>query len=144
MALGCLFVGIGALGVVLPVLPTTPFLLVAAFFFVRSSPRLYHWLLRSPLFGPFLRDWQQHRGIRPRVRVTAAVVMFAAVAASIVWGDLSWPLLVLLLVLAAVGLGVVFRLPVIRDAPKVKVAVADAGDQPADGELDDEVRSKPD
>jgi uncharacterized membrane protein YbaN (DUF454 family) len=143
MTLGCVFVGLGALGAVLPVLPTTPFLLLASFFFVRSSPRLYAWLLRSPLFGPFLRDWHQHRGIRPRVKVSAVAVMLAAVAASIVWGNLSWPVLVLLLVLAAVGLGVVLRLPVIRDAPLAKVPSADSRDQPAHPALDEEIRPKP-
>jgi uncharacterized membrane protein YbaN (DUF454 family) len=142
MALGCFFVGLGAVGAVLPVLPTTPFLLVAAFFFLRSSPRLYYWLLRSPLFGPFLRDWHQHRGVRLRVKVSAVAVMLAAIVASVFWGNLSWPVLALLLVLAAVGLGVVLRLPVIRDAPLAKSAAADGRDQPADG-VDDEVRPRP-
>jgi len=117
VTLGCLFVGLGVLGAMLPVLPTTPFLLLASYFFVRSSPRLHGWLLRSPLLGPFLRDWHQHRGVRPRVKVVAVVVLLLAVTASIVWGDLSWPFLVLLLLLAAIGLSVVLWLPVIRDAP---------------------------
>jgi uncharacterized membrane protein YbaN (DUF454 family) len=134
VALGWVFVGIGALGTVLPVLPTTPFLLVATFFFARSSPRLCAWLLRSPLFGPFLRDWHQHRGVRLRAKVGAVTVMLAAVAASIVWGNLSWPVIVLLLALAASGVAVVLRLPVIRDAPLAKVTCG--GDEPANGSFD--------
>lgn len=117
MALGCLFVGLGVVGAILPVMPTTPFLLAASFFFARSSPRLNNWLLRSPLFGPFLRDWDQHRGVRPRVKVWAVTVMLTAVTASIVFGNLTWPIVVLLLLLAAVGLVVVLRLPVIREVP---------------------------
>jgi uncharacterized membrane protein YbaN (DUF454 family) len=120
VALGCIFVGLGALGAVLPVLPTTPFLLLASFFFVRSSPRLNHWLLRSPLFGPFLRDWHQHRGIRPVVKVTAVATVFVAVAASVVWGNLTSLGVALLLGFAAVGLIVVIRLPVIRDFPSAE------------------------
>jgi uncharacterized protein len=116
VAVGCVFVGLGALGAVLPVLPTTPFLLMASFFFLRSSPRLNERLLRSPLFGPFLRDWHRHRGVRPRVKVGAVAALLVAVGASIAWGNLSRPVLVLLLVVAAVGLAVVLRLPVIRDA----------------------------
>jgi uncharacterized membrane protein YbaN (DUF454 family) len=115
IVLGCLFVAIGAVGALLPVLPTTPFLLLAAFFFVRSSPRLYHWLLRSPFFGPFLKDWQRHRGVRTRVKVTAIAVMVAAVGASIIWGNLSAPALIALLVLAGIGMAVVISLPGIRD-----------------------------
>lgn len=125
-ALGWVFVGLGVLGAVLPVMPTTPFLLLASFFFVRSSPRLNNWLLRSPLFGRFLRDWNRHRGVRPRVKFNAAALMLIAVAVSITWGNLSWPVLSLLLVLVAVGLMVVLRLPVIRDAPLGEVVVADA------------------
>lgn len=150
VVLGCVFVGLGVVGAVLPVLPTTPFLLLAGFFFVRSSPRLNDRLLRSPLFGPFLRDWHQHRGVRPRVKVIAVAVMLAAVAASIVWGELSWPVLVLLLVLAAVGLAVVLRLPIIRDAPLAKVAAGGGRGQPgtwqmlaAHGGHEDEVCPKP-
>lgn len=121
VALGCIFVGLGALGAVLPVLPTTPFLLLASFFFIRSSPRLNDRLMRSPFFGPFLRDWHHHRGVRPRVKVTAVVMVLVAITASISFGNLSWPVLALLLVLGAVGITVVLRLPVIRDKPVEQV-----------------------
>ena len=144
LALGCAFVGLAAVGAVLPVLPTTPFLLLASFFLVRSSPRLHDGLLRSPLFGPVLRDWHQHRGVRPRVKVSAVAVMLAAVAASIAWGNLTGPAVLLLLVLAAVGLGVVLRLPVIRDAPAPGLAASRRGGQPAKGDLADEARARPD
>lgn len=123
VALGSIFVGLGVLGAFLPVMPTTPFLLVASFFFARSSPRLNRWLVRSPLFGPFLRDWQQHRGVRPHVKVLAITVMVTAVTASIVWGNLAWPFVVLVLLLAGVGLWVVLRLPVIRETPPATVEV---------------------
>lgn len=65
LIIGCLMVAIGAIGVFLPLLPTTPFLLVAAACFARSSPRLEAWLLAHPRFGPFLSAWRQ-RGAIPR------------------------------------------------------------------------------
>ena len=65
MIIGCLMVAIGAIGVVLPLLPTTPFLLVAAGCFARSSPRLEAWLLSHRRFGPLLTAWRQ-RGAIPR------------------------------------------------------------------------------
>ena len=118
ISLGCLFVVLAGLGAALPVLPTTPFLLVASACFVRSSPALNQRLLRSRLFGPLLRDWQQHRGVRLHVRVTAVTVLLGTVAASILFGELSLPLLILLILLALVGLVVVLRLPLVRDPPQ--------------------------
>jgi len=111
IGLGMFFVGLGALGAFLPLLPTTPFLLLASYFFVRSSPRLTRWLHRSRLFGPMLRDWQMKRAVSGRVKATAIVVLVASVAASIYLTQLTWPWLVAFLVLALIGLYVVLRLP---------------------------------
>ncbi len=115
IALGTLFVGLGALGAVLPILPTTPFLLLASFFYVRSSPALNARLLRSRVLGGFLRDWQQRGGVRPQVKVVALAVVALGVSVSMVWGNLPPALLIGLLALAAIGAVVVIRLPVIRD-----------------------------
>lgn len=65
LAAGLLFVAIGFIGIFLPVLPTTPFLILAAACFARSSRRLESWLLDHRRFGPLLRDWRQ-RGAIPR------------------------------------------------------------------------------
>lgn len=77
MALGWFFVGLGFLGVFLPLLPTTPFLLLASFFFSRSSKRFHDWLLRQPLFGPAIKDWQEHRMIRTRAKVQSIAMILA-------------------------------------------------------------------
>jgi hypothetical protein len=118
LALGLCFVGLAVLGVLLPVLPTTPFLLLASGCFLRSSPRLNAWLRRSRLFGPFLRDWEKHRAVRPRVKITAVGALVLAGGSSACFGQLSPPLLILLGVLILIGLVVVLRLPVIREEPE--------------------------
>jgi hypothetical protein len=115
IALGLIFVAIGVVGTALPVLPTTPFLLLASACFIRSSPRLNAWLLRSRLFGPFLRDWQQHHGVRLHVKITAVTVLTVAVGLSLWLGNLSWPWAAALIALALVGLIVVVRLRTIRN-----------------------------
>jgi uncharacterized membrane protein YbaN (DUF454 family) len=115
VVLGLFFVGLGVLGAFLPVLPTTPFVLLASACFIRSSPALNRWLLRSRLFGPFLRDWHRHRGVRLHVKIIAVSVLAAVVAGSLLLGDLSLWLQIVLIGLALVGLIVVLRLPLIRD-----------------------------
>lgn len=81
--LGWVCVAFGAVGVVLPVLPTTPFLLLAAACFDRSSPRFHRWLLSTKLFGPLIKNWQQERYIEKRAKAVALVVVAATFSLSI-------------------------------------------------------------
>lgn len=115
ISLAALFLALAVLGAFLPLVPTTPFLLLSSWFLVRSSPRLNERLLASPWCGPMLRDWQEHRGVRPRVKLTAVLTILAVVAASLASGRLSAVLAWLLVVLASIGLVVVLRLRVVRD-----------------------------
>jgi len=71
LALGIFFVGLGFVGAFLPVLPTTPFLIVAVACFARSSPRLEAWLLDHPTFGPTLRAWRDNGAIPWRAKMMA-------------------------------------------------------------------------
>jgi uncharacterized protein len=75
MILGWICVALGFIGVVLPVLPTTPFLILAAFAFGKSSPRLKQWLLDHPIFGDPIRDWETNGAIRPRYKILACTAM---------------------------------------------------------------------
>ena len=114
LTLGWCFVGLGLLGLPLPALPTTPFLLLASYFFVRSSPRLNDWLLRSQLFGPFLRDWQERRGVRRSVKFTAVAIIPVVILGSAYFGQLSLWLVIVLVALGLIGMVVVLRLPVVE------------------------------
>lgn len=77
-ALALLCVGIAMLGTVVPLLPTTPFLLIAVAAGSRGSPALGRWLESHPRFGPLLRDWRDHRAIRPRVKRLALALIAAS------------------------------------------------------------------
>ncbi len=76
--LGFLFVGLAFAGALLPLLPTTPFLLLAAACFARSSEKWHQWLLSNPTFGPLIRNWQDHRCISNASRAIAigSIIVF--------------------------------------------------------------------
>lgn len=105
---------LAVLGAMLPVLPTTPFLLLASFFFVRSSPRLHRRLLKSPVFGRLIRDWHTYRAVPRHVKSAALTMVVCSMFAGIAFGRLSVPLQVVLLVAGSTGFCVVLRLPVIE------------------------------
>ncbi len=77
---GGLCVLLAVLGVFLPLLPTTPFLILAAFCFSRSSERLHRWLLNQPTFGPMIHDWEQHGVIRRRTKCVSTALMLTLIS----------------------------------------------------------------
>ncbi|MEO0999273.1 MAG: YbaN family protein [Pseudomonadota bacterium] len=86
IGLGSLSVALGAVGMVLPLLPTEPFLLLAAFAFARSSPRLHDWLIAHPRFGQPILDWRARGAISVRVKWIATGTMAAALGMSLLVG----------------------------------------------------------
>ncbi|MDT8386840.1 MAG: YbaN family protein [Thiogranum sp.] len=76
LLLGWSFFGLGAVGVVLPVLPTTPFMLIALWAFARSSKRFHDWLYTHRVFGPPLDQWRTHRIIPVKAKIFTLVTMF--------------------------------------------------------------------
>lgn len=108
---GTLSLVLGLIGVVLPGLPTTPFILLSAACYAKASPRLHHWLTHHRLLGPMVRDWEQHRSLTRRTKTVAQVSMVLMVGLS-AWGLRERPVLVAVLLLAAaVGVWVVARIP---------------------------------
>ncbi|GGK57216.1 YbaN family protein [Amphritea balenae] len=77
---GIFFVLLGLIGVILPLVPTTPFLLVAAFCFSRSSEQLHQYLLNHPWFGHFIRDWEEHSVIPLKAKIIGTSMMLLMVS----------------------------------------------------------------
>ena len=84
LTLGLLCLALGLIGVVLPLLPTVPFMLLATFSFARSSERLHSWLVDHPRFGPAIQDWQNHGAISLRAKRMATGMIAAVYALSFV------------------------------------------------------------
>lgn len=84
--LGIICVILGMIGVVLPLLPTVPFMLLAAFCFARSSERLHNWLLTHPRFGPAIVDWQERGAINARVKRISTVAIAGVFLLSLIMG----------------------------------------------------------
>jgi uncharacterized membrane protein YbaN (DUF454 family) len=113
---GSVCVALGVVGLFLPLLPTTPFLLLAAACYARGSQRFYDWLLANRTFGPLIHEWRTHRSIPYRTKLSAIALMSATLGVSIVF--FVRPLWLKLL-LAAMGLALaiwMYRMPS-RDRP---------------------------
>jgi uncharacterized membrane protein YbaN (DUF454 family) len=108
---GSISLALGLIGVVLPGLPTTPFVLLAAACYAKASPRLHGWLLNHRFMGPMIRDWETHRSLTRRTKTVAQASMVLMVGLS-AWGFRTQPLvLAALLIAAVIGVVVVARIP---------------------------------
>lgn len=99
---GSVSLGLGTLGVVVPLLPTTPFLLLTAACYIKSSERLYKWLINHRLYGKFLRNYIEHKAIALNVKIgSIALLWITIITSSILFISVTW-LKVLLIVKAVI------------------------------------------
>jgi uncharacterized membrane protein YbaN (DUF454 family) len=87
---GWISLALGVLGIVLPLLPTTPFVLLSAFCFSKSSKRFHDWLLNHKVFGPLVKDWQRHGVIKIQAKILASVSMLLMVSLSLYFVSIPW------------------------------------------------------
>ena len=106
--------GLGLLGVFLPLLPTVPFMILAAFCFARGSERFHDWLVNHPRFGPAIQDWRAHGAISRRGKVFAVGGIAMAFGMSLLLGVKTSVLIIQAVVLCAVAVFILTR----PDGPK--------------------------
>ena len=101
---GVVSLALGVAGIFLPLLPTTPFLLLAAWLFVRSSPRLYAWLMNHPRLGESIRNFRENRAIPMRVKIVSVAMVWLTIGFCIVAvvGEWWWAQAALALTAAAI------------------------------------------
>jgi len=102
---GTLLVGVGILGIFVPVLPTTPFLLLAAACYARSSQRFYNWLLNNRWFGSYIRNYREGRGIPLKIKVWTLALLWITILCSAVFA-VQWFPVKLILILIAIGVSI--------------------------------------
>lgn len=120
IALAGLFFALGMIGIVLPGLPTTPFMLLTSYFLARSWPSMHRIFLGNKLFGPILRNWQQHRAVEPRVKLQAAFLVGLAMAWLLLFSSLPFMQLSVVLAFASFGLFTIYLLPTVTQTPSRK------------------------
>jgi len=115
IVLAGLFFILGVIGIVVPGLPTTPFLLLTSYYLTRSWPQMHRMLLAHRILGPVLRQWQQHRAVDPRIKRRAVALVVLVMGLLVCFSNLPTVLLATVMALASIGLFVIYRLPTVPD-----------------------------
>ena len=103
MVVGTFFLVLGLIGIIIPVLPTTPFLLVTAACYSRGSARFYHWLMNHRYMGPYLKAWRYERRIPRHAKIAAFVMIAISISFAVIY---VIPLTPVKILVAAVGITV--------------------------------------
>ena len=113
--MGSISLGLGFLGLFLPVLPTTPFLLLTAWLFAKSSPRLYHWLITNKYFGKYIRRYREGLGIPLKTKIVAVSSLWLTILSSAYFFVTATILKILLLVIASIVTYHILSRPTFRE-----------------------------
>lgn len=103
LVFGWISIVLGVIGAILPIMPTTPFLILAAFLFSKSSPKMHSWLTSLPYFGDAIIEWERHRVIKPQSKAMASWVLVSVMGSSLYFVDMP---MALKIALALVGVAV--------------------------------------
>lgn len=131
---GTLCMALGILGIILPLVPTTPFLLLAAYCYARSSERFYQWLLSNRFFGAYIRNYREGRGMPLREKILTLAVLWVTIGIAVLFAvPVWWGKLIMLGIAAGVTL-YLLQLKTYRPQTENKKPAPEPGDSP--GEYD--------
>jgi len=108
---GTLCTGLGIIGIFIPILPTTPFLLLAAACYMRSSERFYQWLINNRIFGAYVRNYIEGRGMPVRIKIFTILLLWLTIGLGITFGVQN---IVIRIVLIGIAIGVTVHIVLIR------------------------------
>jgi len=108
---GTLSTGLGIIGIFIPILPTTPFLLLAAACYMRSSERFYQWLINNRIFGAYVRNYIEGKGMPIRIKIFTILLLWLAIGLSVTFGVQN---IVIRIVLICIAIGVTAHVALIK------------------------------
>jgi uncharacterized membrane protein YbaN (DUF454 family) len=108
---GTLCTGLGIIGIFVPILPTTPFLLLAAACYMRSSERFYQWLINNRIFGAYVRNYIEGRGMPVRIKIFTILLLWLTIGLTIAFGVQNT---IVRIVLVCIAIGVTVHIVLIR------------------------------
>ena len=115
---GTFFVGVGIVGIFIPILPTTPFLLIAAALYARSSKKFYNWLINNKLLGRFVKNYREGKGISLKVKIITIALLWITIGCSAIFAiDVFWVRVVLVII----AIGVTIHIIRIKPRNKSKI-----------------------
>jgi uncharacterized membrane protein YbaN (DUF454 family) len=114
---GTFFLVVGAIGIFIPVLPTTPFLLLAAACYARGSHHMYHWLLNNRVFGIYIKNYLEGRGMPLKLKALTIFILWLGIGLTIAFGVQNWALRTALVL---IGAGVSIHIILISARPLLK------------------------
>ena len=108
ITLGTFFVGVGIAGIFIPVLPTTPFLLISAALYAKSSTRFYNWLINNRIFGQYIKNYREGKGIPLRLKIITITLLWVTIGCSAIFAvDILWVRIMLVIIAAGVTVHVI-------------------------------------
>ena len=110
---GTFFVGVGIVGIFVPILPATPFLLIAAALYARSSRRFYNWLINNRIFGQYIKNYREGKGIPLRLKLITIILLWITIGYSAIFAiDILWVRIVLVIIAVGVTIHIIRIKPV--------------------------------
>ena len=119
---GTFFIGVGIVGIFIPILPTTPFLLISAALYARSSKRFYNWLINNKIFGRYIKNYREGKGIPLKLKIITIAILWITIGFSAIFAiDIFW----LRIILVIIAIGVSVHIIRVRPIDKSKIGLSD-------------------
>ena len=110
---GTFFVGVGIVGIFMPILPTPPFFLISAALYARSSKRFYNWLINNKIFGRFIKNYREGKGIPLRLKLVTIILLWITIGCSAIFAiDILWVRIILVIIAVGVTIHIIRIKPV--------------------------------